>query len=75
MQQVILFGSRAKGTSANNADIDLCIDCKGQSKGSLIFELEEIVGIYSLDIVFQDALGDEIAKQINRDGITIFTKE
>lgn len=70
--RVILFGSRAKGTEKINCDIDLCIDSGGKSKGTIVEEIDDLIGIYSCDIVFLDSLNEEIEKQINRDGIEIY---
>lgn len=72
IQKVILFGSRAKGLANYNSDIDLCIIHTGINKGSTIFELEECIGIYSLDIVFEETIGKELKEQINRDGKVIY---
>lgn len=75
IQKVTLFGSRAKNLDKLNSDIDLCITYTGTNKGTTIFELEECVGIYSLDIVFEGAIGEELKKQIDRDGKVIYEKD
>lgn len=74
IQQVILFGSRAKGLAQATSDIDLCITYTGTSKGTLVFDIEDKVGIYSLDIVFKDSISEELTKQIQRDGQVIYTR-
>lgn len=71
IEEVILFGSRAKGNYNYNSDIDLCIKCKTKIRGTIKDDIEDIIGIYSCDIVFLDNLNDEIKKQIERDGIKI----
>jgi len=72
IEEVILFGSRAKGNYTYNSDIDLCIKCSSKVKGTVKEEIDEIIGIYSCDIVFFDNLNDEIKKQVERDGIRLF---
>ncbi|MBK5240231.1 nucleotidyltransferase family protein [Clostridium sp.] len=72
IEKVIIFGSRAKGTENINSDIDLCIWYKGKSKGTIVEEINDIIGVYSCDIVFQDSLNENIKKQIDRDGIEIY---
>lgn len=72
IKRVILFGSRAKGNYRLNSDIDLCIDSSGKYKGTITEDIDEIIGIYSCDIVFLDSLNEEIEKQIIRDGIEIY---
>jgi predicted nucleotidyltransferase len=74
IKKVILFGSRAKGNENKNSDIDLCIDCLENGRGTIVEEIDELIGIYSCDIVFFDSLNEEIKKQINRDGIVIYSK-
>jgi len=69
---VIIFGSRAKGNYNYNSDIDLGILCDKNYKGTISVELDELVGIYSLDIVFLDAMNEDIKLQIDRDGIEIY---
>lgn len=72
IKEVILFGSRAKENYKDNSDIDLCINCSTQVKGTIKEKIDEIIGIYSCDVVFFDTLNDEIKKQIERDGIKLF---
>ncbi|RWU12491.1 nucleotidyltransferase domain-containing protein [Anoxybacillus flavithermus] len=74
IRRVILFGSRAKGTARYNSDIDLCIDYIGKQKWKVIDAIDEIVGIYSFDVLFADSLNKEIAQQIKRDGIVIYER-
>lgn len=72
IKEVILFGSRAKENYKDNSDIDLCINCSSKVKGTIKERIDEIIGIYSCDVVFFDTLNDEIRKQIERDGIKLF---
>lgn len=74
IEKIILFGSRAKGIENINSDIDLCISYIGKSKGTLVEEINDIVGVYSCDIVFFDSLNKNIEKQIARDGIEIYAR-
>lgn len=60
LKKVVLFGSRAKGNYSYNSDIDLGILCDKKYKGTIVEELDELVGIYSLDIVFLDSMNEEI---------------
>lgn len=72
IEKVILFGSRAKGVEKINSDIDLCVDYIGKGKGTVVEEINDIIGVYSCDIVFLNSLNEEIEKQIARDGIGIY---
>lgn len=74
IQRVILFGSRAKGTARYNSDIDLCIDYTGKQKWKVIDAIDEIVGIYSFDVLFSGSLNKESERQIERDGVVIYEK-
>lgn len=69
---VVLFGSRAKGNYSYNSDIDLGILCDKKYKGTIAEELDELVGVYSLDIVFLDSMNEEIKLQIEKYGIEIY---
>ncbi|GAB6169581.1 hypothetical protein JCM1393_20410 [Clostridium carnis] len=66
IKKVVLFGSRAKDTYNYNSDIDLGILCDKKYKGTIAEELDEIVGVYSLDLVFLDSMNEEIKLQIER---------
>jgi predicted nucleotidyltransferase len=72
--RVILFGSRAKGNEKINSDIDLCIDYVGTDRGGVVEKIDELIGIYSCDIVFLGSINEELKKHIDRDGITIYSK-
>lgn len=73
VEQVIIFGSRAKNMTNINSDIDMCIDYKGSRRGNIIYEIDEIIGIYSCDILFKDTLNQEIKSQIDRDGLIFYS--
>ena len=73
IKSVILFGSRAKGNENFNSDIDLCIESEPSQKGTIVENINDIIGIYSCDILFSDSLNEEVKKQIYRDGITIYS--
>ncbi|MZK49857.1 nucleotidyltransferase domain-containing protein [Clostridium beijerinckii] len=75
IEKVILFGSRARGIEKINSDIDLCVDYIGKGKGTVVDEINDIIGVYSCDIVFLNSLNEEIEKQIARDGIEIYCKK
>lgn len=74
INRVILFGSRAKGTYKINSDIDICIDASKIGRGTITYDIDDIIGIYSCDILFYDSLNKEISDQINRAGIEIYTR-
>jgi len=74
IEKVIIFGSRAKGTENINSDIDLCVGYIGKSKGTIVEEINDVIGIYSCDIVFLNSLNENIEKQVARDGIEIYSK-
>ena len=72
IKKVVLFGSRAKENYSYNSDIDLGILCDKKYKGTIAEELDELVGVYSLDIVFLDSINEEIKLQIEKYGIEIY---
>lgn len=72
IKKVVLFGSRAKGNYNYNSDIDLGILCDKKYKGTIAQDLDELVGVYSLDIVFLDSMNEEIKLQIEKYGVEIY---
>ncbi|MGV1023825.1 nucleotidyltransferase domain-containing protein [Clostridium perfringens] len=75
IEKVILFGSRAKGNYKYNSDIDLAILCDKLYKGTVVEEIEELIGVYSSDIVFLDQLTGDIKKQVDVYGIEIYNNK
>ena len=73
--QVIIFGSRAKGCYKYNSDIDLCISCDEKRRGSISEDIDDIVGIYSCDIVFEGHTNSELKEQIERFGKSMYSRE
>ncbi|BDG46829.1 nucleotidyltransferase domain-containing protein [Parageobacillus sp. KH3-4] len=74
IRKVILFGSKPKRTARYNSDIDLCIDYEGEQKGKIVQDIDDIVGIYSYDVLFADSLNGEIKQQIDRDRVVIYKR-
>lgn len=72
IKRVVLFGSRAKGNQNFNSDIDICIEYLGSNKGTIIEEIDDLVGVYSCDIVFFDTLNKELESQIFKYGVEIY---
>lgn len=72
--EVVLFGSRATGRNSAQSDIDLCIKATTVGRGSLVLDVQDLVGVYSCDIVFADKVSGEIGSQIQRDGIVIYSR-
>lgn len=71
-KQVILFGSRAKGTALERSDIDIAVagvhdfDC-------LLEEVEEIATLYSIDLVDLDTCDNQLLlEDIEQYGCKIF---
>lgn len=74
IENVILFGSRARGDNRERSDIDLAVS------GGKIAEFatsldDEVWTLLSFDVVNLDcAVQPELLKSINRDGIVIYEK-
>ena len=74
VQKVILFGSRARGTHTERSDIDIAVvggnfdafywDIKDNTHSLLIFDI----------INMDDFTSDDLRKEIDKDGITIYEK-
>lgn len=75
IKRVILFGSRAKGNYNYNSDIDLCVECERKFRSNIIDSIDDIVGIYSVDVLFFSSLNPEIKNQIDKYGKEIYVNE
>lgn len=52
----------------------MSILCDIEYKGAISEELDELVGIYSVDIIFLDSMNEEIKLQIEKYGVEIYNK-
>ena len=59
VNELILFGSRAKGTAGERSDIDLAVSGLADIT-DLVEEIEEIPTLYSFDIVNMDTCRNEL---------------
>lgn len=79
VEDVILYGSRAKGTFKNGSDIDLCFKGKGL-KTEILLEImdkiDELYLPYEFDLSIYDQIENvELIDHINRVGISLYNLE
>ena len=77
IDQVILYGSRAKGNYRTGSDIDLTIKTKGTPENNLLFdvigELDDLDLIYQFDVSIFDSIRNEnLVEHINRVGMVFY---
>lgn len=74
IEKVILFGSRARGTHTERSDIDIAVS-GGDIDGFYWNIKENVHSLLSFDIVELDSgVSEELQKEIERDGITLYEK-
>lgn len=63
-KEIILFGSRAKGTETERSDIDIDIAVSGvQDFGQLEEEIDALPTLYTVDLVNIDTCGNQLLKE------------
>lgn len=78
IDEVVLYGSRAKGNYKNGSDIDLSL--KGSNinlvlQNSLLLDLDELYLPYSFDIsIFEKIENEDLLEHINRVGIVVYKR-
>lgn len=77
IEEVILFGSRARGTHQKGSDVDLAIKGKNidlNTLAKLIYTLEEETNLpYFFDVMIYDKISDEaLKKTIDKGGERIY---
>ena len=76
--EIILFGSRAKGTFNNGSDIDLALKGDGLKLNDIINALLEIDNLllpYKFDLIIFDRIKEKaLIEHINRIGIVLYKK-
>lgn len=79
IQEVVLYGSRAKGTQKNASDIDLVL--KGENlttndQARLENDLDDLLLPWKFDIsIFHNITNPELLDHIKRVGITIYKRD
>jgi predicted nucleotidyltransferase len=72
--KVVLFGSRARGTNAERSDIDIAVS--GGDFDGFYWEIKENThSLLTFDIIDLSAnVSDDLKKEIDKDGVTIYEK-
>lgn len=77
-EQIILFGSRAKGTAQTGSDFDFAVKTNHKPVKNEFFamksRIEKISGLYKVDIVFLSDLDEEFKQIILETGKVIYEK-
>jgi predicted nucleotidyltransferase len=74
VSQVILFGSRAKGTNSERSDVDIAV-VGGDFDGFYWETKENTHSLLSFDIVdLNTKVSEELKKEIDKDGVIIYEK-
>ena len=77
-ERIILFGSLVKKEKKRGFDIDLAIDCKALTdfryRRKLKEKVDELAGIYSVDLVFINELEEDFRQLILQTGRVIYEK-
>ena len=78
IEQVILYGSRAKGNFKNGSDIDLVIRGEAVSHNNLLsmeHQLDDLLLPYSIDLSLLHQITDaDLLGHINRVGVVLYEK-
>lgn len=77
IEQILLFGSRARGNNKPKSDIDLAVfPLPGFSnRGRLSSDLDDIDTLLKLDIVFIDKQSDpKLLENIEREGVILYER-
>jgi predicted nucleotidyltransferase len=76
--EIILFGSRAKGTFNNGSDIDIALKGKNISLKDILdalAETEKLLLPYKLDLVLYDRINEPgLIDHIDRVGVVLFKR-
>lgn len=76
--KIILFGSRAKNKNQKFSDIDICLVGANKPDHSSLRkikeQIDEILGIYSYDLIFWEEIDEDFKRIINNTGKVIYDK-
>ncbi len=74
-KSLILFGSRGKGTASINSDYDIAVDSELLTiteKRKLKEKIEEILGLYKIDLIFLKEIDADFKNLILKTGKIIY---
>jgi predicted nucleotidyltransferase len=78
VQQIILFGSRAKNTYSNGSDIDIALKGEDLNTNDIInlsVELDELDLPYKIDLVIYERIQEKALKgHIKQAGVVLFKR-
>ncbi|MEW6007218.1 MAG: nucleotidyltransferase domain-containing protein [bacterium] len=77
-EKIILFGSKAKSDFAKNSDFDLAIDKERpniRTRRKLKEEIEEISGLYKVDVVYLNSVASSFKEIIMKTGRIIYERK
>lgn len=75
--RVILFGSRAKGTSRKGSDFDLAVELALPDitiERRISDEIEGIAGLYKVDVAYLNAVDEEFKNIVLKTGRVIYER-
>jgi predicted nucleotidyltransferase len=79
VEELLLFGSRAKGNNVSGSDIDLAIKGKGLNLDDILNAKNEIDKLslpYKTDIIIYERIKDtNLSDHIDRVGISLFKRQ
>ena len=76
--EIILFGSRAKGNFRKGSDIDIAVKgCREKTfreRRKLRERLNALAGLYSVDLIFYEDVDDSMRKIIDETGVVVWKR-
>lgn len=75
IQKIVIFGSRARGSSNRSSDIDLAIFTLPQfeSQGSFSSDIDDLETLLKIDLVFINERTElKLMENIKKDGVVVY---
>ena len=75
VKKIIVFGSAASKTCAEDSDIDICYDISCTTRDKRARDLSVLTSKicdYNCDVVYYDLIGSNLKKEIDSKGVTVY---
>lgn len=75
--RIILFGSRAKGSTQRNSDFDIAVDAApplATKRRTVAQKIDEIAGLYRVDLVFLRQVSKDFRDIILKTGRVLYER-
>ncbi len=77
VEQIILFGSRARGDAAERSDFDIAVKCSGlnaRTWAQIVEAVDDISTLLRIDLIDLDKAPQTLRNNVHKEGVVIYDR-